>query len=422
MSQNCSSDTEYRFETRAIHEGIDGQAWEGATLPPIYQSAAHIHDTADSLSRSFAGQSPDHIYMRLTNPTNRHLEQKLAALESGRASIATASGMAAITNACLTLLRAGDEFVASTALFMSTFGLFTNVFKKYGIQVRFAHPLKPSEVAEAINDKTRFVYMETITNPGMEIPDIKAIADIAHENGIPLLMDNTLASPWLCRPLELGADIVMHSTTKYFSGHGAAMGGVVVDGGAFDWQTDKFKDFSPFAGNDPSLSFLNRMWKEHHVNFGTTPAPFHSFLTAIGLSTLGVRMEKHMENAMAVAEFLNTHPKVRWVNYPGFSDHPCHGIAQKQFNGKGFGTMLTFGLENQEACFTLIDNLNMILNLANLGDCKTLIIHPYSSQYVNFPQEQKDKLADPCLIRLSVGIEHQDDICRDLGQALGEIA
>ena len=420
MSHNKTLDN-CRFETRAIHEGTDADAWEGATLPPIYQSAAHIHETADSLSRTFAGQSRDHIYMRLSNPTNQHLEQKLAALESGKAAVVTSSGMAAISNACMTLLRAGDEFVASSALFMSTFSLFSNVFKKYGITVRFAHPLKPGEVAAAINEKTRFVYMETITNPGMEITDIRAVADIAHENGIPLLMDNTLASPWLCRPLELGADIVLHSTTKYFSGHGGAMGGVVIDRGEFDWQTEKFEDFSPFAGRDPSLSFLTRMWKEHHVNCGTTPAPFHSYLTAIGLSTLGVRMEKHMANAFTVAGFLKKHPNVNWVNYPGFEDHPCHDTAKSQFGNRGFGTMLTFGLENQEACFTLIDNLKMILNLANLGDCKSLIIHPYSSQYVSFPQEVRDRLADPCLIRFSVGIEHADDICRDLDQALNAI-
>ncbi|MCG8618466.1 MAG: aminotransferase class I/II-fold pyridoxal phosphate-dependent enzyme [Desulfobacterales bacterium] len=429
MSHNSALDQDqvpYRFDTRAIHNGMEAdgttaESWEGATLPPIYQTAAHIHDTADSLSKTFAGQTQDHIYMRLSNPTNRHLEKKLADLESGKTAVVTSSGMAAINNACLTLLRAGDEFVASSALFMSTFGLFTNIFKKYGITVRFAHPLKPEEVAAAITEKTRFVYMESITNPGMEVPDIRRIADIAHENGIPLLMDNTLASPWLCRPLELGADIVMHSTTKYFSGHGAALGGVVVDGGRFNWDTEKFSDFSPFYGEDPFQAFITRMWKEYQVNFGTTPAPFHSFLTAIGLSTLGVRMEKHMANAMVVAEFLKDHPKVSWVNYPGFGDHPSHDIAKTQFMDKGFGTMLTFGLRDQEACFTLIDNLKMILNLANLGDCKTLIIHPYSSQYVNFPQEQKDRLADPCLIRFSVGIEHADDICRDLDQALAKI-
>jgi len=408
----------YRFETRAIHDGIESGQWQGATQPPIYQSAAHIHETAENLSQTFAGKTGDHIYMRLTNPTNRHMEDKLAALESGKAAVVTGSGMAAINNACLTLLRAGDEFVASSSLFMSTFALFTGIYKKYGITARLADPMKPEEIAACINDKTRFVYLETITNPGMEIADIRAIADIAHRQGVPLIMDNTLASPWLCRPLELGADIVIHSTTKYFSGHGASLGGVVIDKGEFNWDTEKFSDFSPFAGNDPSLSFLTRMFREYHVNFGTTQAPFHSFLTAIGLSTMGVRMEKHMSNAMAVATFLKNHPKVKWVNYPGFEDHPCHAIAQQQFEGKGFGTMLTFGLADQKACFTLIDTLEMILNLANLGDSKSLIIHPYSSQYVNFPQEQRDNLSDPCLLRFSVGIEHPDDICEDLDRAL----
>lgn len=409
------------FETKAIHEGLRHQDWEGATLPPIFQSSAHFHETAESLSRTFAGQQPDHIYMRLTNPTNRFLEEKLASLESGQGAVLTASGMAAINNACMALLRAGDELVASSSLFMSTFTLFTGIFKKYGITAHLADPLNIEEIADKINDKTRFVYMETITNPGMEIPDLKRIADLAHDRGIPLLVDNTLASPFLCRPLGLGADIVLHSTTKYFSGHGASLGGVVVDGGTFDWDTEKFADFKPFVEQKGNLAFLHRMWKECHIHFGTTPAPFHSFLTTIGLTTMGVRMERHMENAMTVAEFLRDHPKVAWVNFPGLKDHPSHETARQMFENRGFGTMLTFGLADQDACFRLIDNLSMILNLANLGDCKTLIIHPYSSQYVSFPQELKDELADPCLLRFSVGIEHADDICADLAAALEQV-
>lgn len=412
---------EYKFETKAIHDGIKDKEWEGATLPPIFQSAAHYHESADSLSQAFAGQSQDHIYMRLSNPTNRFLEEKLASLESGKAAVVTSSGMAAINNACMSLLRAGDEFVASSSLFMSTYGLFTNIYSRYNIQVKLADPLDPGKIEAAINEKTRFVYVETITNPGMEIADIQSIADIAHKNGVPLLVDNTLASPWLCRPIELGADIILHSTTKYFSGHGAAIGGVVVDAGNFDWETERFKDFAPFVAQKGELAFLHRMWKEYHVNFGTTPAPFHSFLTAIGLTTIGVRMERHMENALKTANFLQEHPKVNWVNFPGFEDHTSHGMAKKQFNNKGFGTMLTFGLKDQEACFKLIDSLSMILNIANLGDCKTLIIHPYSSQYISFPEEVKNKLADPCLLRFSVGIEHIDDICGDLEQALEKI-
>jgi len=359
--------------------------------------------------------------MRLGNPTNRFLEEKLASLESGKAAVLTSSGMAAINNACMSLLRAGDEFVASSSLFMSTYGLFTNIYKRYNIQVKLADPLDPGKIEAAINERTRFVYVETITNPGMEIADIRKIADIAHKNGVPLLVDNTLASPWLCQPIELGADIILHSTTKYLSGHGAALGGVVVDAGNFDWETERFKDFAPFVAQKGGLAFLHRMWKEYHINFGTTPAPFHSFLTAIGLTTIGVRMERHVENALKTAHFLQEHPKVSWVNFPGFEDHPCHGMAKQQFNNKGFGNMLTFGLKDQEACFKLIDSLSMILNIANLGDCKTLIIHPYSSQYISFPEEVKNKLADPCLLRFSVGIEHIDDICADLEQALEKI-
>lgn len=408
----------YHFETRAIHEGLKDDSFEGGTLPPIFQTAAHYHESADSLSKTFAGETRDHIYMRLSNPTNRFLEQKLASLESGAGAVVTGSGMAAINNACMTLLSAGDEFVAGRSLFMSSYTLFTTIFKKYGIDVKLVDPLNLDDIEQAINKKTRFVYMETITNPGMEIADIKSIARISHANGIPLMMDNTLASPWLCRPIELGADIVLHSTTKYLSGHGGALGGVVVDAGNFDWTGEKFSDFAPFVEQKGNLAFLHRLFKEYHVNFGTTPAPFHSYLTAIGLNTLGLRMERHMENAATVADFLKTQPKVDWVNFPGFEDHICHNIAQTQFCNKGFGAMLTFGLKDQDACFRFIDHLEMILNLANLGDCKTLIIHPYSSQYVSFPEDLKNKLADPRLLRLSIGVEHAEDICNDLAQAL----
>ncbi|MCP4023781.1 MAG: O-acetylhomoserine aminocarboxypropyltransferase/cysteine synthase [Desulfobacteraceae bacterium] len=408
----------YRFETRAIHEGIKDHSFEGSTLPPIFQSAAQRHETAESLSQTFAGQTSDHIYMRLSNPTNRFLEEKLANLESGTKAVVTGSGMAAINNACMTLLRAGDEFVASRSLFMSSYLLFTSIFKKYNITVHLVDPLNPEAIQKAITDKTRFVYVETITNPGMEVADIKTIAGIAHNNGIPLLVDNTLASPWLFRPMESGADIVMHSTTKYLSGHGAAIGGVVVDAGNFNWDSKKFADFEPFVQQKGNLAFLHRLWKETHVQFGTTPSPMHSFLTALGLDTLGLRMERHMENTIQAARFLKNHPKVKWVNFIGFEDHQCHDIALSQFKNKGFGAMLTFGLKDQDSCFKFINHLKLILNLANLGDCKSLIIHPYSTQYVSFPDDLKKELADPHLIRFSVGIEHIDDICSDLSQAL----
>ena len=409
------------FDTLAIHHGLKDSGFDGATLPPIYQNAAHYHETAQDLSKTFAGETNDHIYMRLTNPTNQFLENKLCALESGRKAILTSSGMAAINNACMTLLRAGDELVASKSLFMSTFNLFINIYKKYGIKAVLVDPLDPGQIEQSITDKTRFVYIETITNPGMEIADIRKIANIAHTKGVPLLVDNTLASPWLCRPIELGADIVLHSTTKYLSGHGASLGGLIVDAGNFDWSQPRFEDFAPVVKQVGNLSFITKAWREAQVNFGTTPAPFHSFLTAVGLNTLGVRMERHMENAMKTASFLQKHPKVKWVNFPGFEDHMSHKTAMDQFGNRGFGTMLTFGLESEAACFKCIDRLAMILNLANLGDCKTLIIHPWSTQYVTFPKEQREQMADPCLLRLSVGIEHIDDICADLDQALAGV-
>ena len=413
---------ERRFHTRVIHAAQSPEDWQGATLPPIFQTASHRHVTADNLSQTFAGKKADHIYMRLTNPTNRILEEKMAALESGLGAVVMSSGMAAITNACMALLRAGDEFVAGNSLFMSTYLLFVNVFKKYDITTRMVESTDLEAMEKAINPKTRFLYLETIGNPKMDIPDLAAAAEIAHQHGLPLLVDSTLATPYLCRPLELGADVVIHSTTKYLNGHGNAVGGVVIDGGRFDWSQQRFPDFMPFIERKGPLAYLDKVWREHHINFGTTQAPWHSYLTMIGLDTLALRMERHMENTLQVARYLQARPEVLWVNYPGLEDHPSHDLARKLFKEKGFGGMLTFGLKDQDACFKLIDNLRLIYHLANLGDCKTLAIHPYSSQYVAFDDPTREKLSiTPDMIRLSVGIEAQEDICEDLGQALDSL-
>ncbi len=413
---------QWRFGTRVIHEALRPAEWQGATLPPVFQNTSHLHPTAENLSDTFAGKTSDHIYMRLTNPTNRVLEEKLAALEGGKAAVVMASGMAAITNACMALLRAGDEFVTGNSLFMSTYLLFANVFRKYGITARFVEPTDPGEIRQAINDKTRFIYLETIGNPKMDVPDIRAVADLSHSHGLPLLVDNTLATPYLCRPLEHGADVVIHSTTKYLSGHGSATGGVVIDGGSFDWSGERFPDFKPFVDRKGELAYMDRVWRELHINFGTTQAPFHSYLTMIGLDTLAVRMERHLDNALQVARFLREQPEVAWVNYPGLEEHPCRAIAEKQFSGKGFGALVAFGLKDQEACFRFIGGLEMIYHLANLGDCKTLVIHPYSSQYLSFTEEKRQELSiTPDLVRLSVGIEHIDDICTDIRQALQRV-
>ena len=409
----------YRFHTQVIHAAQTPEDWQGATLPPIFQTASHRHDTAENLSQTFAGQTTDHIYMRLTNPTNRILEEKLSALEAGMGAVVMSSGMAAITNACMALLRAGDEFVSGNSLFMSTYLLFTNVLKKYDITPRLVESTDIDAIEKAINSKTRFVYLETIGNPKMDIPDMARIAEIAHHHGIPVLVDNTLATPYLCRPLEFGVDVVIHSTTKYLSGHGATIGGVVIDGGNFVWSEERFPDFEPFIQRKGPLAFLDKVWREHHINFGTTQAPMQSFLTMIGLDTLALRMERHLANTLEVARYLSKRPEVLWVNYPGLEDHPSYGIAKKQFGGKGFGAMLTFGLKDKEACFKFIDNLRLIYHLANLGDCKTLVIHPYSSQYVSFIDPTRESLSiTGDMLRLSVGIEAVEDICEDIGQAL----
>jgi O-acetylhomoserine (thiol)-lyase len=409
----------YRIQTRVIHAAQSPEDWQGATLTPIFQTASHQHPTAENLSQTFAGKKTDHIYMRLTNPTNRTLEEKLTALEGGMGAVVMSSGMAAVTNACMALLRAGDEFVTGNSLFMSTYLLFTKIFKKYDITARLVESTDTGAIEKAINSKTRFVYLETIGNPKMDIPDLSLMAEIAHSHEIPLVVDNTLATPYLCRPLELGADVVIHSTTKYLSGHGDAAGGAVIDGGRFTWSQEKFPDFEPFIERKGPLALLDKVWREHHINFGTTQAPLHSYLTMIGLDTLALRMERHMSNASEVARYLRGRPEVTWVNYPGLDDHPSYGIAQKQFNGGGFGGMLAFGLKDQEACFRFIDNLRLIYHLANLGDCKTLVIHPYSSQYVSFDDPTRESLSITSdLIRLSVGIEAVEDICEDLGQAL----
>ena len=412
----------HRFHTKVIHSAQNSGKWQGATLPPIFQSASHRHDTAENLSRTFAGETSDHIYMRLTNPTNNTLENKMSALENGKGAVVMSSGMAAVSNTCMALLRTGDEFISGNSLFMSTYILFNNIFKKYGITARLVESTDTDAIKKKINDKTRFIYMETIGNPKMDIPDIEKTAKTAHEYGLPLIIDNTLATPLLCRPIELGANIVIHSTTKYLSGHGNASGGVVIDGGNFNWHEDRFPDFKPFIDRKGDLALLDKIWREHHINFGSTQAPFHSYLTMIGIDTLALRMERHISNAMEVADFLKTREEVSWVNYPGIEGHPSFNTARKQFEEKGFGAMLTFGLKDQDTCFKFIDNLKMIYHLANLGDCKTLVIHPFSSQYISFDAQTKKQLSiKPDMIRLSVGIEAIEDICEDIEQSLNRI-
>lgn len=415
-------DKDYQFETLAIHASLTPERWQGSSLPPVYQTAAHVHPSAESLSRAFAGQTADHIYGRLTNPTNQVLEEKVTALEGGAGTIAMASGMAAVAGACMALLRSGDEFVSSRSLFISTYLLFTKIFGRFGIDTHLVDPTDPRAFEDAINEKTRFLYVETIGNPQNDIPDLGAIAQIAHSNGLPLIVDNTWATPYLCRPIALGADVVIHSTTKYLSGHGAVLGGSVTDGGKFDWPESRFPDLEDYIDRKGKLAYLDKLWREQHINFGPTQAPWHSYLTILGLDTLALRMGRHSENALAVARFLASRPEVAWVNYPGLEEHPSHDLARRQFGGRGFGGMLTFGLQDENSCLQFINSLDLIYHLANLGDCKTLVIHPYSTQFISFDERTKRQMGvGPDLLRLSVGIEAVDDICDDIGQALDRL-
>lgn len=410
------------FETLVIHGANTPEEWEGATLAPVYQTASHRFDTAEELSDVFAGKQSGFIYQRLRNPTNQVLERRLSLLEGGLETVVTGSGMAAITDAILAICRAGDEVVSGNSLFMSTFLLFNNVLRKLGIDVVLVESSDPDAWRSAVSPNTKALFVETIGNPKLDVPDMALLAELAHANRAPLIVDNTLATPYLFRPIEHGADVVVHSTTKYLNGHGSATGGAVIDAGRFDWPDDKYPDFALFKERKGGLAYIDKVWREIHINFGTTQAPFQSYLTMLGMDTLALRMERHMSNTLRVAEFLSEHPKVRWVNYPGLPSSPSHQVAQAQFEGRGFGGLLTFGLEDEKACFELIRNVRLIYQLANLGDCKTLVIHPWSSQYLSFPEEaRRANGVTPDLVRLSVGVENVDDILGDLESALASV-
>jgi len=416
-----SVDKKWRFDTLVIHGGQTPEQWKSATLAPIYQTASHRFDTAEELSDVFAGRKAGFIYQRLRNPTNEILEKRLSLLECGVDAVVTGSGMAAISDAVMAICGAGDEIVSSNSLFMSTFMLFNNVLKKLGIKVRFVESSDLHAWKAAVNKETKLLFVETIGNPKMDVPDIRKIAELAHVNQAPLIVDNTLATPYLFRPFEHGADIIVHSTTKYFNGHGSAVGGVVIDSGKFDWPEEKYPDFKLFKQRKGKLSYIDKVWREIHINLGTTAAPFQSYLTLIGLDTLALRMERHQINAIKLAQFLDQHPKAKWVNFPGLPKSSAHEIAKAQFQGRGYGALLTFGLEDEKACFDFIRRVKLAYHLANLGDSKTLVIHPWSSQYINFTEESR--LANgitPDLVRVSVGIEAIEDILEDFDQALSK--
>jgi O-acetylhomoserine (thiol)-lyase len=408
------------FETLLIHGGLEpGPA--GATTVPIVQSSAFAYATADDLEDVFRGRRPGQVYTRLGNPTTECLERRLALLEGGAAAIATASGMAAITTAVLTILRAGDEVLSSASVFGGTFSLFRDSLSNYGIGARFVDPCDLTAFRQAVTGRTRLIFVETVGNPKLDVPDIAAIAEIARQAGIPLMVDATVTTPYLARGLELGADLVIHSTSKFINGSGSAIGGAIVDLGRFDWKSELFPHFAPFVKKFGRLAFTARARKLIHKDFGACAAPMNSFLLAQGIETLALRMERHCANALRLARFLNEHPKVGWVNYPGLTGSPHHAVARRQF-GERFGALLTFGLADKAAAFRFINGLNLARNLANIGDAKTLVIHPASTICCDYPPEEKAIMGvTEELVRVSVGIEAADDIVADFAGALEQV-
>ena len=406
-----------RFDTLLIHGGTTaGPA--GATTVPIVQSSSFAHETAEDLEDIFRGRQLGQVYTRINNPTTESLEKRLALLEDGIAAIATASGMAAITTAVLTIARSGDEILSSSSVFGGTFSLFRDTLANYGISARFVNPTDLNAVREGVTAATRLIFVETIGNPKMDVPDIGAIADIAREAGIPLLVDATVTTPWLARGKDLGADIVLHSTSKFINGTGSAIGGAIIDLGTFNWESPKFPHFDQFVKKYRNFAFTARARKLIHKDFGACAAPMNSFLLTEGIETLALRMERHCTNALKLAGYLDGHARVRWVNYPGLADSPFHGVATRQFGGR-FGGILTFGLADRAAAFRVINSLTLARNLANIGDAKTLVIHPASTICCDYTPEVNALMGvTEEMVRVSVGIEAIDDIIEDFAGAL----
>jgi len=419
----------YGFETRAIHAGAAPDPTTGARATPIYQTTAYVFDDVDHAASLFNLHNFGYIYSRLTNPTVAVLEERIAALEGGRAALAAASGHAAQFLTFFTLMGPGDEFLASRNLYGGSLTQFGLSFKKLGWTCRFVDPTAPENFRKALNGKCKAIFIENLANPGGIVVDIERVAEIAHEAGIPLIVDNTLATPYLCRPIEHGADIVVHSTTKFLSGHGQALGGAVVESGKFDWsQGDRFPSLTEpepayhglkFFENFGDFAFTMKARAVALRDFGPSLSPVNAFLTITGVESLPVRMERHVENALKVAEFLSRHPKVAWVSYAGLKQSPYYKLAQK-YLPKGAGAVFTFGVKGGYAAgVKLVESARLFSHLANLGDTRSLILHPASTTHRQLTDEQRAAAgAGDDVVRLSVGLETADDLIRDLDQAL----
>src|SRR5271166_2028830 len=426
-----SRNLDYGFETRAIHAGAAPDPTTGARSTPIYQTTAYVFDDVDHAASLFNLHDFGYIYSRLTNPTVAVLEERIAALEGGRAAVAAASGHAAQFLTFFTLMGPGDEFVASRNLYGGSLTQFGLSFKKLGWTCHFVDPTESENFRKALTSKCKAIFMENLANPGGIVVDIRRVADIAHAAGVPLIVDNTLATPYLCRPIEQGADIVVHSTTKFLSGHGNALGGVIVESGKFDWsQGGRFPSLTDpepayhglkFFENLGDFAFTMKARAVALRDFGPALAPMNAFLTITGVETLHLRMERHVENALKVAEFLSEHAKVAWVSYAGLKQSPYYKLAQK-YLPKGAGAVFTFGVKGgYEAGVKLVENVRLFSHLANIGDTRSLILHPASTTHRQLTDEQRATAgAGDDVIRLSIGLETADDLIRDLDQALGE--
>ncbi len=430
------NDRKFQPETLAIHAGQIPDAATGARALPIYQTTSFVFDSAEHAASLFNLQTFGNVYSRLSNPTVAALEERVAALEGGRAAVASASGMAAEAMALMTLLQAGDHVVAAGALYGGTVTMLAVSLAKFGIEVSFVDATRPDVTqaeafAAAIRPNTRAVYAESLGNPSLVVLDIQAVAEVAHAHGLPLIIDNTVPSPFLCNPLALGADIVVHSATKYLAGHGTTLGGVMVEGGKFPWDNGKFPGMTePSAGyhgvrfyetfGDFGFSMRARM--ETLRVYGAALSPMSAWQILQGVETLPLRMERHCRNALAVAQFLQTHPQVAWVNYPGLPDHPQHALLQRQM--RGASGLLAFGVKGGIAPgVKFIESARFMSHLVNIGDTRTLISHPASTTHRQLDEaQQRSAGVLPDMVRISVGLEHVDDILWDMDQALAAAA
>ena len=429
---------EHRFqaETLAIHAGQIPDAATGARALPIYQTTSFVFDSAEHAAALFNLQTFGNVYSRLSNPTVAALEERVAALEGGRAGLASASGMAAETMALTTLLQAGDHVVAAAALYGGTVSLLAVNLRKFGIECTFVDASDMSAVAAAMQANTRAVFAESLGNPSLQVLDIQAVAEVAHAHGVPLMVDNTVASPFLCNPIDWGADVVIHSATKYLGGHGTTLAGVIVESGRFPWDNGKFPGMTePSVGYHGvkfwetfgDFAFTMRARMENLRVFGATLAPTSAWQILQGIETLPLRMERHCRNALAVARHLQNHPKVSWVHYPGLPEHPQHALVKKQMRSvdgvPGGSGLLVFGVKGGlPAGVRFIESARFMSHLANIGDTRTLIIHPASTTHRQLDEAQQIKAGVlPDMVRMSVGLEHIDDILWDIDQALEQV-